>query len=800
MKLPERWLREWVHPPVDTDALVAQLSMAGLEVDGVEPAAAAFSGVVVGEVSAVEPHPDADKLRVCTVADGEGTHTVVCGAPNVAVGMKAPYARVGAQLPGGLAIRRAKLRGVESAGMLCGADELGLAEERDGLLALPGELETGADLRAALALDDAILDVDLTPNRGDCLSVRGLAREVGVLNDVHVCGPRIDPVPGTIDDVFPVRLSAPEDCPRYLGRVIRGVDVARPSPPWLVERLRRCGLRSIDPVVDVTNYVMLELGQPMHAFDLARLEGGIDVRRARDGDVLVLLDGSEVRPDPDTLLITDGAGPVALAGIMGGERSGIEATGEARTRDIFLECAYFSPPAVAGRARRHGLQTDASQRYERGVDFELQREATERATRLLLDIVGGEAGPVSEAVVPEALPQRARVRLRASRLRRLLGTEIPAETVDGILERLGFPVVEREGEGEERVWSVQAPSFRFDIEREADLVEEVARVHGYDRLEVALPEAALHLPSTEEDRLSATALRTVLVGEGCREIVTYSFVEPAFAAPFAPDVEPLALANPLSADLAVLRPSLLPGLVRTWIANRNRQQTRARLFEYGRVFLPRADGGHEERDRVAGLLAGTRAPEQWGTPVASVDFFDARGLVEALVDATGDAESFAFEPGDHPAFHPGQCARVLRDGAPVGHVGRIHPQVQEVVDLPQPVYLFELEIEPLAPRRRPAHAGLSRFPALRRDLAVELEATIAADRVLASARRAGGALVTGVHLFDVYTGEGLEPGRRSLALALVLQHPERTLEDTEATEVLERVLGALEQEFGARRR
>ncbi|MEE4360104.1 MAG: phenylalanine--tRNA ligase subunit beta, partial [Pseudomonadales bacterium] len=586
MKLSEHWLREWVDPSIDSEALVAQLSMAGLEVEAAEPAAPPFSGVVVGEVVEVAPHPDADKLRVCRVADGEGVQTVVCGAPNVVVGMKAPYARVGAELPDGMQIRRAKLRGVESAGMLCGADELGLAEEREGLMVLPANLATGADLREALALDDRLIDVDLTPNRGDCLSVRGLAREVGVLNAAPVRGPTIEPVPAEIDDVFPVSLSDPEGCPRYLGRVIRDVDVRRPSPAWLVERLRRSGLRSIDAVVDVTNYVMLELGQPMHAFDLARLVNGIDVRRARDNDVLVLLDGTEVRPEADTLLITDAEGPVALAGIMGGERSGIQAGGQTPTRDIFLECAFFSPLAVAGRARRHGLQTDASQRYERGVDFELQARAMERATRLLLDIVGGRPGPVSEALVAEALPARAAVSLRSTRLQRVLGTSIPDATVDDILARLEFPEIERVTTEEGTVWSLQAPSFRFDIEREADLIEEVARVHGYDRLEVALPSAPLHLAPTREDELSVDTLRAALVGAGCQELITYSFVEPSLAAAFAPDVEALALANPISSDLAVMRPSLWPGLVRTWIANRKRQQTRARLFEIGRAFLP----------------------------------------------------------------------------------------------------------------------------------------------------------------------------------------------------------------------
>ena len=803
MKLSEQWLREWVDPAIDTDALVAQLSMAGLEVDGVERAAPSFSGVVVGEVLSVEAHPDADKLRVCKVTDGSEATTVVCGAPNVIAGMKAPWAKVGAVLPEDFRIKRAKLRGVESFGMLCGPDELGLSEERFGLMELPASLETGADFRDALRLDDALIEIDLTPNRGDCLGVRGLAREVGVLNDAPVSEPAIEAVPATIEDRFPISVTHAEGCPRYLGRVIRGVDVHAATPDWMVERLRRAGLRSIDAIVDVTNYVMLELGQPMHAFDLAQLAEGIEVRLAKPGERLTLLDGSDVELDDDTLMICDGDGPVAMAGIMGGERSGISFEGEAPTRDVFLECAFFSPVAIAGRARRHGLQTDASYRYERGVDFELQHLATERATRLLLDIVGGEAGPIEEWVDEAALPVRNTIELREARLTLVLGMHIDPDQVEQMLMRLGFPVVETQQTDAGRIWSVRAPSFRFDIEREADLIEEVARIHGYDDIAVAMPAARLHLAPTGERKVGPQAIREALVGAGCQETISYSFVDAELARMLAPNREAVPLANPLSADLAVMRTSLWPGLVKAWLGNRNRQRTRARLFEVGRIFSPAAEAGQGEHERVAGLLAGARMLEGWANGDASQDFFDLRGVVERLVAVTRDIGAFRFEPAEHPVLHPGQTARLLRTTAggdvQVGVLGRMHPRVQAALDLPEPVYLFELDRDALLSRGAPVHRALSRFPQVRRDIALELDAGVEASRVLGLARTAGGELVADVVLFDVYAGDRLPAGRRSLAVGIVMR-ADRTLTDEETTAAVERIVERLTSELGAVRR
>ncbi len=804
MKISERWLREWVDPPITSDQLVAQLSMAGLEVDSSEPAGAAFTGVVVGRILAVEPHPNADKLRVCRVHDGDGEHMVVCGAANARAGINVPYAKPGAVLPDGTKIGRADLRGVASAGMLCAGEELSLGDSGDGLLELPESFSAGTDIRLALDLDDTLIEIDLTPNRGDCLGLRGLAREVGVLNDCPVTEPAIEAVPASTDATFPVKVSDPQGCPRYLGRVVKGVDLSRASPAWLVERLRRCGLRPIDPVVDVTNYVLLELGQPMHAFDLASLHGGIDVRLARAGETLQLLDGSTPTLREDTLLITDARGPVALAGIMGGEHSGIDTTTGSAKRDIFLECAYFSPLAIAGRARSYGLHTDASHRYERGVDFELQHLAMERATRLLLDVVGGEAGPVTECLAADALPERLAITLREARLQRVLGMRIPPDTVETMLRRLGLPILAHDDTEAGRVWQVQAPSWRFDIEREADLIEEVARIYGYDNIEVSLPAGRMHLAATGAAVAEADLFRHHLASAGYQEILSYSFVEPRLNDLLDPEQVPLRLANPISADLAVMRSSLWPGLVKTWIGNRNRQQSRARLFEVGRTFLAAEQGGARERMWVAGLLAGLRDPEGWAHPTVEVDFFDARGTVEELLALTRASDAFTFRAEAHPALHPGQSAVVVRAGAGgeevAGWLGRVHPEVQAALDLPRPVFLFALALDVLAAREIPVHSGLSRFPSVRRDIAIELDANVAAAAVLDCARAAAGELLADLRLFDVYAGDRLAPGRRSLALGVTLQHGSRTLEDAEVAARIDAIVAALEAELGAIRR
>jgi len=794
MKFSEAWLREWVDPPVGRDELLEQLTMAGLEVEAFEPVAADFSDVVVGEVVAVSRHPDADKLSVCEVNDGTEHHQVVCGAPNVRPGLKSPFARVGAVLPGNFKIKKAKLRGVESRGMLCSAAELGLGDDHDGILELAGGLSAGTDLRAALALDDVTVELNLTPNRGDCLSMRGLAREVGVLNNVAVHAAAAPPVPAAVDDTFAVSLEDPEGCPRYLGRVIRGIDISAASPLWLTEKLRRSGLRSIDPVVDVTNFVMLELGQPMHAFDLSRLADGIVVRLARPGEKLELLDGQEVALDSDTLLITDAAGPVAMAGVMGGERSGVQAD----TRDVFLECAFFSPLAIAGTARRYGLHTDASHRYERGVDFELQQQAVERATQLLLDIVGGSAGPVIEAVAPEHLPVRPQVQLREQRLHALLGVTIDTAEVDDALNRLDFALVDRTRSDVEGVtWTIEAPSHRFDIEREADLVEEVCRIYGYNRVPARRPFTDLELAEVPLTRSSETALKVQLAALGFQEAVTFSFVDPRLQDLLDPGVEPLQLSNPMSSEQSAMRTTLLPGLVETLRVNLTRQQERVRLFETGLCFLP-GDTLRQEL-RVGAVCCGSRVPPNWAQPAQAVDFFDAKGVVERLFDWTGQ-RGVSFVPATDRVLHPGQSAEIRLAGEAVGRVGRLHPEIESTLEITKPVYIFEIDGEILLSKGLPSHRGVSRYPSVRRDLALLVARDVPAADVEATVREVLGDVLADFTLFDVYQGKGIDSNEKSLAVGLTLQDASATLTEDRIARYTQDVLAALERAVGARLR
>lgn len=787
MKLSERWLREWVDPPVDTAELVMQLTMAGLEVDGTAPAAPGFSSVVVGQVESVEPHPNADKLSVCQVDAGTGEKLgIVCGAPNVRAGMKAPVALVGGVLPGGMKIKRARLRGVESTGMLCSERELGLGESHEGLWDLPADAPTGADLREWLALDDCVIEVDLTPNRGDCFSVLGVAREVALMNDMPLAGPGIPAVSPQTADEFPVEVKAPEACPRFVGRVIRGLRPDARTPAWMREKLRRAGLRPIHPVVDVTNIVMLELGQPMHGFDLATLRDGIVVRLAEPDERIVLLDGREVALDPDMLVIADHGGPRAVAGIMGGEDSGVSA----ETRDIFFEVAFFAPLAVAGRARRLGLHTDASLRFERGVDPEHQRRAIERATALLLEIAGGEAGPVIERVAPEYLPERIPVPLRRERLALLLGCAVPDEEVERILGGLGMTV-----ERSEAGWSATPPSHRFDINIEVDLVEEIARIYGYNQLPEARGAGAAVLGEAPEGRVPASRVADTLVARGYQEVVTYSFVDPELQASLFPESQSLPLANPISSELSRMRVSLWPGLVQALERNLSRRQARVKIFEQGLRFLIE-DNELKQFNTVAGLLAGRRWPEQWGASDEPFDFHDAKRDVEVLLGMTG--AEFRFEPLEDPALHPGQAARILRDGRAVGWMGALHPRLIRALDLEQPPLLWELDEELSFAAELPEFMEISRFPAIRRDVAVLVAKDIPVQAMVDSIRAAGGALLTECVIFDVYLGERIDSRLKSVAFGLILQESSRTLTDDEADRVVGEVVARLEFEFGAR--
>lgn len=788
MKFSEQWLRGWVSPQASRDELVARLSMAGLEVDSVTLAAGEFSGVVVGEVLSTEQHPDADKLRVCQVSDGNETFQVVCGAPNVRPGLKIPFAKIGAQLPGDFKIKKAKLRGVESNGMLCSQSELQVGEGNDGLMELPADAPTGEDFRVYLGLDDASIEVDLTPNRGDCLSLAGLAREVGALYAAPVTRPVIAAVASVNDDVRPVEVLAPAACPRFLGRVVRNVDLSRATPLWMVERLRRSEVRSIDAAVDITNYVMIELGQPMHAYDLAEIDGGIRVRMAEEGEKITLLDGQEVALRSDTLVIADHARLLGIAGVMGGENSGVTA----KTRDVFLEAAFFEPISVAGKARSYGLHTDASHRFERGVDSNLAREAMERATALLLDIAGGEPGPIIESVSPEHLPQIAPITLRAERVSQMLGLELGSSEIEALLTGLGLGV-EASGEGQ---WSVEVPSHRFDISLEVDLIEELARLYGYNRLPVRYPQARLAPQASPEARSDLPALRRLLVARGYQEAITYSFIDPKLFELFSPGVEPLLLANPISTDMAAMRSSLWPGLVKALQHNLNRQQDRVRLFESGLRFVGQLDGLKQE-PMLAGVVCGSRLPEGWAQGRETVDFFDVKADVEAVLGFAGALDAFTFVPGQHPALHPGQTARIERDGQEVGYLGALHPELVKSLGLDRAVFVFELVLAEVSEGRLPKFQELSRFPEVRRDLALLADRDVAASAVMEVIRENAGEWLTDLRLFDVYQGKGIDPHRKSLAVGLTWQHPSRTLNDDEVNTTTQAILTSLEQRLNA---
>ncbi|WP_226664779.1 phenylalanine--tRNA ligase subunit beta [Microbulbifer aggregans] len=789
MKFSNAWLREWVNPSLTAQELADQITMAGLEVDAVEAVAGEFSGVVVGEIVGCEQHPDADKLRVCKVkGHPDGEMQVVCGAPNARVGIKIPFATVGAKLPGDFKIKKAKLRGVESFGMLCAQTELELGDDNDGIWELPADAPTGSDLREYLQLDDSTIEVDLTPNRSDCLGVAGIAREVGVLNRCAVEGPAVEPAAAKIEDSLPVSLMAEEACPRYVGRVIRNIDITATTPLWMAERLRRSGVRSIDPVVDVTNYVLLELGQPMHAFDLDKLNGGIKVRMAEQGEKLTLLDEQEVELQAGTLVIADHKAPLAIAGIMGGLDSSVTDG----TRNIFLESAFFSPLAIAGKARSYGLHTDSSHRFERGVDYRLQEKAIERATQLLLEIVGGEPGPVHLREAAEAMPAERRITLRRARVKNGLGIDMADDEIVEIITRLGLEKLSESEEG----WTFLVPSFRFDISIESDLLEELARVYGYNRIPSISLTAALDIIPREEADVAQSSLEETLLARGYQEAITFSFIDREASAKFDPEVEPVALQNPISSDLAVMRTTLMAGLVKTLQYNLNRQQDRVRLFETGLRFVPTGEELKQER-MIAGLIYGTRQPEGWTGSKDVVDFYDIKADVEALL-ARYDAEAeFTFVPAKHPALHPGQCAQVLRNGEVVGVIGALHPTLQKAYDLPKAAYLFELSQDALGQSLLPAFTPLSKFPEVRRDLAILADVETPVGDLLKVAVEAAGEYLTDFNIFDVYQGKGIDFNRKSVAMGLTFQHPSRTLNDEEINAAVDAVVRELEQKYNA---
>lgn len=790
MKISEQWLREWINPPYGRKELIARLTMAGLEVDAATPVAGEFSGVVAAYIVKCEKHPEADKLRVCRVDGGTGELlTIVCGAPNARVGITVPLARIGARLPNGVEIKQAKLRGVESFGMLCGADELGIDIPGDGLLELPNDVPVGTDLRDFLKLDDVMLELGLTPNRGDCLGVLGLAREVAAFSGLPFRGRGGAPVTATLADRFPVRVDAGVACPRYAGRVLRNVDLSKPSPLWLQEKLRRSGIRSIDAVVDITNFVMLELGQPMHAFDLDTLKGGIEVRMARAGEKITLLDGKELALDPDTLLIADAEKPLALAGIMGGAGSGVSVA----TKNLMLESAFFAPLALAGRARHYGLHTDSSHRFERGVDPGIQEAAIERATQLIVEICGGQAGPVTLVESSAHLLPATEIELRASSITRLLGFEMPAALIEDMLARLGMEVITQE---DGLRWTVIAPRHRFDIAIEQDLIEELARLYGYDRLPTRSPQGELRVAATRETQIDLARVRRTLVARGYQEVITYSFVDPALQKLLDPAHAPLALANPIAADMAVMRTTLWAGLIGAARFNLNRQQTRLRIFETGLRFVP-GEGGLRQEPFLAGLLYGPAQPEGWANGARKVDFFDARGDLEALLALTGQTGAFSIEPGTNPALHPGQSAVIRHAGHPVGALGALHPAIQRELDIPGTAYLFEIRLAALLEGRLPRFAEVSRFPAVRRDIAIVVDRDVPAARIDGLIRETAGDWLRDLVIFDVYQGDNIGTSSRSIALGLTLQHASRTLTDDEVNGLMDRVIDLLKQRVSA---
>jgi phenylalanyl-tRNA synthetase beta chain len=781
MQFPESWLRALVDPPLSTQELCHLLTMAGLEVEEAIPAAPAFSGVVVARVVAIEKHPDADKLKLCTVdAGAHGLLKIVCGAPNVAPDMRVPCALVGARLPE-MEIKRAKVRGIESSGMLCSARELGLSTDHAGLMALPVDAPVGEDVRGYLNLDDTLIALKLTPNRADCLSLVGVAREVAALTGAKLSLPNVAPVAPQIDDRRAVVLDAPAACPRYCGRIVRGVNARALTPEWMKQRIERCGVRSISALVDVTNYVMLELGQPLHAFDDTKLHGAIHVRWPALGERILLLNEQTVTPAADTALIADETKALAMAGIMGGEDSGISET----TTDLFLESAFFTPDAIAGKARALGFSSDASYRYERGVDFDLQRKAIERATQLILDICGGRPGPIVETVVSEHLPNRAPVVLRADRAASILGIPLTADQIEALMAGLDF-ICSREGNR----FTVTPPSHRFDIVIEEDLIEELARLHGYDNIPAPPPRGRLEMLPLPESGRSPMHARRLMAERGYHEIVSYSFVDAAYETDFAANPAPITLANPIASQMGVMRSSLIGSLVGALAANRKRQLDRVRIFEFGRCFLRVTDGepvaGFRQPMRFAALAAGTFLPEQWGEGARKVDFFDMKGDLEAIFAP----RVLRFEKTSHPALHPGRSAIVMLEGREIGVIGELHPQWVQKYDLGAAPIVCEVELDALLVTPMPAYREVSRYPAVIRDIALVVPLDQALAPLQAAMKEAAAEIVREVQLFDLFQGKGLSDGQKSLAFRIVMQDTARTLEEAEVDAAVKRLVDA----------
>lgn len=786
MKFSENWLRTFVDPKLTTRELADLLTFGGIEIEGTQPASPAFDRVVVGEVLSVAKQPNADRLNVCQVNTGAAPLTIVCGAPNVRAGMRVPTALVGAKLPG-MEIKAAKVRGVESSGMLCSAKELGISDAADGLLALAADAAIGADIRKVLDLNDIIFDSKPTPNRGDCLSLRGLAREVSALSGAELRTIDVSAISASHDAQPAITLNAPKSCPLYCGRLMRGVNVKAPTPDWMVRRLARSGVRSISAVVDVTNYVMLELGQPMHAFDAAKIDGAIQVRMATPAEKLELLNGETRELNNQFLVIADDKKALALAGIMGGAQS---AVGD-DTRDILLEAAYFDPDVIAGKSRVLGFGSDSSYRFERGVDFSGAQAAMARATQLVLELCGGGAGPVAVAESVEHLPQRKPVYVRLSRVARVLGLALDADAVSGIFTRLGFTHAAIEGG-----FRVTPPAHRFDIAIEEDLIEEIARIHGYHRIAAAAPVVAMQALPQAERRRSLTIVRRALAARDYQEVVTYSFVDRAWEQDFCANAAPIALANPIASQMSVMRSSLFGGLVSTVAYNLHHKQSRVRVFEVGRCFM--ADGAaHRQPWRIGAAACGEAMQEQWGMrPPRHVDFYDLKADVEALLQI----RDLTFEAAVHPALHPGKSARLLHSGNTIGWLGELHPRWLQKYDLPTPPVLFEVELDAAIAHALPAFGSISKFPPVLRDLAVIVDEKTPYQAILDAVNAQKPASILEFAVFDIYRGQGIENGKKSLAFRMLVQDTHKTLTDADVDSAVSEVIKILQNQFNAKLR
>ncbi|OGS94828.1 MAG: phenylalanine--tRNA ligase subunit beta [Gallionellales bacterium RIFCSPLOWO2_12_FULL_57_18] len=793
MKFSENWLRTWVNPALSSDELAHLLTMAGLEVEALEAVAPAFNNVVIAEVLEVVKHPNADRLNVCQVNVGEGQQlTIVCGAANVAVGVKVPCARIGAVLPPGsdnekgFVIKQARVRNVESFGMLCSEKELGLVAEsqgpstelRTGLWLLPSDAPVGKTLREYLELDDKLFTLKLTPNRSDCSGMVGIAREVAALTGSALKSLDIQIQPVTLPEQLPVHVADAQACPLYCGRLVRGVNAAAATPTWMQRRLERSGLRGISAVVDITNYVMLEMGQPLHAFDAAQLSGGITVRRARNGEELTLLNEQTVALDEGVLVIADDARALALAGIMGGQGSGVEMS----TRDVFLESAFFHPDAIAGKARRFGLATDSSFRFERGVDFAATRQALERATQLLLEICGGSAGAISEA--RGELPKRTAIALRRSRVVRVLGIALDNAQIAALLKRLQF---EFSANGDD--FRVTPPSFRFDLSIEADLVEELARLHGYDNIPAQAPQATLTMLPYSELQRPLSRIQQIVVERDYQEIVSYAFVEEQVERDLCGNANPVMLQNPIASNMAVMRSSLIVGLVGALRFNLNRNQARVRLFESGACFA-KVDGNYVQSQRLSGIAYGASQPEQWGAAAKPVDFYDVKADVEALFAP----QLLSFVAATHPALHPGRSAQIYCCGQAVGWIGELHPHWQQQYDMAQSAVWFEVELGELTRAAVPHLSEIAKFLPVRRDLAVVVDETVAVQALLDAMQQAAAPYVVEIALFDLYRGKGVEQGKKSLAFRVLLQDTHKTLTDLEIEPSIVKLVDVMQQQ------